>query len=470
MNEYPMNGYPMNAAKDRRQDTPKTVPLRKPDRRDLVFGLGETGLSIARYLQRIGRPARFIDTRTNPPGIAELERIDPAAEVLLAKAPRDLLTKTSRIIVSPGVPDREPLLVAARAAGIEVVSDIELFAQEARAPFVAVTGSNGKSTVTTLLALMFEAAGRKAPAGANLGNPALDLLAEPEPDAYLLELSSFQLMRTRNLPARVAVLLNISPDHLDWHASEAEYREAKYRIFREARAAVFNRQDPEAAKAIPESLPRVSFGTDAPAGKDYGILVEDGVRFLACGEQALLATDDIVLTGEHNHMNALAAIAAGRLMGLELSPMLQVLMEFPGLPHRMQLVASRDGVDYVDDSKATNVGAATAAVLSVAGPVVLIAGGDAKGGEFGDFAEAVYEKLRAAILIGRDGPAIARALKGRTTVYQAADMRTAVPIAAQLAQPGDTVLLAPACASLDQYRNYGERGFDFQRQVEALGR
>ncbi|HEX7063165.1 MAG TPA: UDP-N-acetylmuramoyl-L-alanine--D-glutamate ligase [Woeseiaceae bacterium] len=459
----------MNAAKDRTPKTQRAATLRRPGRCDLVFGLGDTGLSIARHLQRSGRPARYIDTREQPPGLEELASIDPGADVLLASAPPELLKQTSRIIVSPGVPDREPLLVAARAAGVDVISDIELFVQAARAPFVAVTGSNGKSTVTTLIGLMFEAAGKRALAGANLGRPALDLLAEPEPDAYVLELSSFQLMRTRNLPAAVAVLLNVSPDHLDWHASEAEYREAKYRIFREARAAVFNRDDPEAEKAIPGNLPRASFGAAAPGVGEYGIAEEDGVRFLAFGEQMLLAADDMALAGSHNQANALAAIAAGRLMGLDYSPMLQVLTEFPGLPHRMQLVATIDGVAYVDDSKATNIGAATASVLAVPGPIVLIAGGDAKGGEFGAFAEAVAAKLRAAILIGRDGPAIARALKGRTTVFQTADLRTALPIAAQLARPGDTVLLAPACASFDQYRNYAERGLDFRRQVEALG-
>lgn len=458
----------MNAANDRTPQ-PRRAELSTPGRRDLVFGLGATGLSVARYLRRIGRPARYIDTRRNPPGLADLENLDPGADVLLAEAPPDLLRKTTRVIVSPGVPDREPLLVAARAAGIEVLSDIELFVQEVRAPFVAVTGSNGKSTVTTLIGLMFEAAGKRALAGANLGTPALDLLDEDEPDVYVLELSSFQLMRTRELPAAVAILLNVSPDHLDWHASESEYREAKYRVFREAKAAVFNREDPEAEKAIPQRTRRTSFGTDAAAGTDYGIAIEDGVRFLARGEQMLLAADDMALAGVHNQANALAAIAAGQLMGLDYSPMLQVLMEFPGLPHRMQLVASIGGVDYVDDSKATNIAAATAAILSVPGPVVLLAGGDAKGGEFTEFARAIHEKLRAAILIGRDGPAIARALKGKTTVFQAADLRTALPIAAQLAQPGDTVLLAPACASFDQYRNYAERGLDFRRQVEALG-
>lgn len=458
----------MNAANHSKRDTTDGAAVQKTGQKDLVFGIGETGLSVARYLKRKGRAARFIDSRNDPPGLSELARIDPGADILLGQAPKSLLKSTTRIIASPGVSEKEPLLRAAREAGIEVVSDIELFVREARAPFVAVTGSNGKSTVTTLLALMFEAAGKKALAGANLGNPALDLLAGEEPELYVLELSSFQLMRTEELPAAVAVLLNVSPDHLDWHSSEAEYRAAKYRIFREAKAAVFNRDDTEAEAAIPERLPRASFGIDEPKGKSFGLAIEDGEQFLAHGEQLLLSTDDMALVGVHNHANALAALAAGRLMGLTLSPMLQVLTEFPGLPHRMQYVATVAGADYIDDSKATNIGAAIASIASIDRLVVLIAGGDAKGGDFAEFAASIHRKLRAAVLIGRDGPAIAAALKGLAPVYQAADMRTAVSIAASLAEEGDTVLLAPACASFDQYRNYAERGLDFSRAVEAL--
>ena len=423
-----------------------------------------------RQHDRPHREQGFIDTRAEPPGVDELGRILPGADVFLGKVPRGLLKSTARIIVSPGIAEREPLLAEARAAGIEVVSDIELFVQEVTAPFVAVTGSNGKSTVTSLLALMFEAAGTRALAGANLGNPALDLLAEPQPEVYVLELSSFQLMRTRNLPAQVAVLLNVSDDHLDWHASAAEYREAKYRVFREAKSAVFNRGDAEVLKAIPQKIPGVSFGADEPPARHYGLVEEVGERFLAYGEQMLLSADDIALPGGHNHLNALAALAVGRQMGLDFSPMLQVLMEFPGLPHRMQFVANLGGADYIDDSKATNVGAAIASITSVEGPVVLIAGGEGKGSDFAPFAQAVHERLKAAILIGRDGPAIARALKGLAPVYQAANMDTAVSVAASLAGPGDTVLLAPACASLDQYRNYAERGMDFRRVVEGLPR
>jgi UDP-N-acetylmuramoylalanine--D-glutamate ligase len=275
-------------------------------------------------------------------------------------------------------------------------------------------------------------------------------------------------MRTETLPAAVAVLLNVSPDHLDWHSSEAEYRAAKYRVFREAKAAVFNRDDRDAESAIPVGVPRVSFGVGEAVGKSYGLVQEDGVQYLAHGEQLLLSTEDMALVGVHNHANALAALAAGHLMGLTLSPMLQVLTEFPGLPHRMEYVATIGGADYIDDSKATNIGAAIASVASVDGLVVLIAGGDAKGGEFAEFADAIYRKLRAAVLIGRDGPRIAAALKRLAPVYQAAEMRTAVSIAASIAEEGDTVLLAPACASFDQYRNYAERGLDFRRAVEAL--
>jgi UDP-N-acetylmuramoylalanine--D-glutamate ligase len=458
----------MNTASHTRRETRGGAAARRAGARDLVFGIGETGLSVARYLKRNGRAARFVDTRTNPPGLDELADIDPDADVVLGKMTRDLLKNTARIIASPGVPDKEPLLAAARAAGIEVISDIELFAREARAPFIAVTGSNGKSTVTTLLGLMFGAAGMKALAGANLGHPALDMLALEPPELYVLELSSFQLMRTETLPAAVAVLLNISPDHLDWHSSEAEYRAAKHRIFRQAKAAVFNRDEPGAEAAIPDGVPRVSFGIGEPVGKSYGLVQENGEQYLAHGEQLLLSTGDMALVGMHNHANALAALAAGHLMGLELSPMLQVLTEFPGLPHRMEYVATIGGTDYIDDSKATNIGAAIASVASIEGLVVLIAGGDAKGGDFEAFADAIYRKLRAAVLIGRDGPRIAAALKGLAPVYQAAEMRTAVSIAASIAAEGDTVLLAPACASFDQYRNYAERGLDFRRSVEAL--
>lgn len=436
--------------------------------RELVFGLGASGLSIARFLQKKGIAADYFDTRIEPPGLDELQELHPDGVIVLGQQTEALLDNRARIICSPGVPDDEPLLADARDAGIQVISDIELFVAEAEAPYVAVTGSNGKSTVTTLLALMCQASGCDALAGANLGEPALDLLDQPKPDFYVLELSSFQLARTSSLPARVAVLLNISPDHLDWHASEEEYREAKYRVFAQAEACVFNRADPESETRIGDEVPRVSFGLDTPEEDQYGLVTDTGETFLARGEQLLLDVDDVALVGAHNHANALAALAAGELMGLELPAMLQVLNEFPGLPHRMQLVADVGGVRYVNDSKATNVGAAVASVRSIEGPVVLIAGGLGKGGDFGQLADAVHEYLQAAILIGADAPAIANALDGLTSVHREKDMRTAVRRAAEVAAEGDTVLLAPACASFDQYSSFEKRGEDFCNQVEAL--
>jgi len=431
-------------------------------------GLGATGLSIARYLQRGDMKAMFFDSRDEPPGIDELAEICPDAEILLGDI--DLPKGIKRVIASPGVPDSHPLLAAAKQNKIDVVSDIELFSEETAAPFIAVTGSNGKSTVTTLLYHMCRSGGRNVLAGGNLGEPALDLLSQNQPDVYVLELSSFQLHRTQNLPAEVAVLLNISPDHLDWHADEDEYRQSKYRVFREARAAVINRADPEALNYTNHCDRVVSFGLDAPKDGQYGLRIDDGQAYLARGETLLLSCGELVMYGLHNQLNALAALAAGELLGLDIAAMLQVLVEFPGLPHRMQFVARVGAVDYINDSKATNVAAAVASIESVDTMLVLVAGGDGKGGDFDDLADAVVDKLRAAVLIGKDAEKIAHTLDTVKPVSFADTMDTAVSMAADCAESDDTVLLAPACASLDQYSNYMERGDSFCKAVEALRR
>ncbi len=437
-----------------------------PSAKDFVLGLGATGLSIARYLRRNRLDATYFDTRDAPPGIDELRELCPDAEVLLGDA--SLPDTVSRIIASPGIADSHPLLADARAANIEVVSDIELFAREARAPFIAVTGSNGKSTVTTLLDYMCKAAGLTVYAGGNLGEPALDLLDREPPDIYVLELSSFQLQRTQTLPAEVSVLLNVSPDHLDWHSDEDEYRRSKYRVYREAQTAVFNRADPDVAKYVAHLHKVRSFGLDEPKPGHYGIRVEDGETYLARGESLLLSTRDLALLGRHNQANALAALAAGELAGLDMSPMLQVLCEFGGLAHRMQFVGRRRSVSYVNDSKATNVAAAIASVESVDGTIVLIAGGVGKGADFSTLAVALRNKLRAAVLIGEDAQALAAALETVGPVSFASDMEDAVRQAASIAEYDDTVLLAPACASLDQFSNYAERGDAFADAVRRL--
>jgi len=406
--------------------------------KDLVVGLGATGLSIARYLKRNDANAIFFDSRNKPPGLDELRELYPNPEVRLGddKLPKGI----SRIIASPGVADSHPLLKKARKKKVEVLSDIELFAREAKKPFVAVTGSNGKSTVTTLLYHMCRADGRDVLAGGNLGEPALDLLDRDAPDIYVLELSSFQLQRTHKLPAEVALLLNVSPDHLDWHADESEYRAAKYRIFDDVDAAVISRGDEEAAEKAKHCSRIISFGLDEPEEGQYGIREEDGEMYLARGDVLLLSIK------------------------------VQVLIEFPGLPHRMQFVARIGAVDYINDSKATNVAAAVASINSVDSMLVLIAGGDGKGGEFNELAEAIEGKLRGAVLIGKDAERIAHALDTVMPVHFAENMESAVHMAATCAESDDTVLLAPACASLDQYDNYMARGDAYCEAVEALGR
>ena len=436
--------------------------------RVLVYGLGNTGLSVARHLARAGDEALFVDSRAKPPGVDELMRIRPDAELVLGETPPALLDGIERVIASPGIADRDPLLAAARERGIEVVSDVQVFVEQSRAPFVAVTGSNGKSTVTTLLGLMCEAAGLTAWAGANLGEPALDLLAKDTPDLYVLELSSFQLQRTASLPAKVAVLLNISPDHLDWHRDEHEYREAKYRILREAEAVVINRADAAMRERVSAGQTCRSFALDAPRRQNWGIVPRDGRDWLARGDEALIDASALRLVGLHNRENALAALAAGDLLGLELAAMRSVLESFPGLPHRMQFVRELDGVRYINDSKATNVAAAVASVLSVAGPVVLLAGGPGKGGDFGALADQVHDRLRAAVLIGEDAARIEAAFAGRVPVARAASMAAAVAAARERAEPGDTVLLAPACASFDMFDNYLARGDAFSAAAREL--
>jgi len=436
--------------------------------KDLVVGLGATGLSIARYLKRNDADAIFFDSREEPPGLDELDEIWPDAEVLLGeiKFPKGV----SRIIASPGISDSHSLLKNARKKKVEVLSDIELFARDAKQPFVAVTGSNGKSTVTTLLYHMCRADGRQVLAGGNLGEPALDLLDKVAPDIYVLELSSFQLQRTQKLPAQVALLLNVSPDHLDWHTDEDEYRAAKYRVFDDVDSAVINRADETAAEKAKHCGRVISFGLDVPEDDQYGIREEDGEKYLACGDVLLLSVRDLALYGLHNQLNALAALATGDLIGLDMAAMLQVLIEFPGLPHRMQFVARIGAVDYINDSKATNVAAAVASINSVDSMLVLVAGGDGKGGDFGDLAEAIEGRLRGAVLIGKDAEKIAHALDTVMPVHFAENMESAVHMAATCAESDDTVLLAPACASLDQYDNYIARGDAFCKAVEALQR
>lgn len=431
----------------------------------LVVGLGKTGLSAVRALLSLGAEVAVTDTRPNPPGLAELQHDFPTAPCYLGGFPAAIFAGAQRLLVSPGVPLQTPAVAAAAARGVPLWGDIELFARLAQAPVAAITGSNGKSTVTTLLGLMAEQASVRVAVGGNLGTPTLDLLARPAVELYVLELSSFQLASTYSLNARVATVLNISPDHLDWHPGLEAYRQAKQRIFRGDGWMVLNADDP-AVVAMAESDRRIlRFTLAAPGPGDFGLRRHDGELWLARGGDCWLRTGELQLSGDHNLANALAALCLGHALGLAREPMLAALRTFTGLPHRTQLILEHKGVRWYDDSKGTNVGATLAAVNGLPGRLVLIAGGDGKGQDFNPLGAALAPKVHDLVLIGRDAPAIAAAVDRRVAVHQADSMARAVAVAAQLAEPGDSVLLSPACASFDMFSNYEERGRVFAAEV-----
>lgn len=434
----------------------------------LVLGMGGTGVSFARYLAARGARALFADTRAFPPGMAAIRAAMPGAAILGNGVPAVLPAGVDRVVVSPGVDLRLPVLAEARQRGLPVLSDIDLFVAEASAPITAVTGSNGKSTVTSMVGAMLEAAGVTAGVGGNLGTPALELLA-PDVRHYVLELSSFQLERSAPVPTASAVVLNITPDHLDIHGDMAAYTAAKARIYARCQLAVVNRDLPELATMVPAGTPTVGFGLGPPAPGDFGLLEVAGGPCLARGTEALMPVTELTVTGRHNVANALAALALASVAGAGLHDLLPGLRAYRPLPHRMALVTRRRGVTWIDDSKATNVGAAVTSIGSVDGPLVLIAGGDGKGASFETVAAALRGRECAAVLLGRDRDLIASALAGVCPVHRANDMAGAVQAAAALARPGWTVLLAPACSSLDMFRDYADRGAAFSAAITGLG-
>jgi UDP-N-acetylmuramoylalanine--D-glutamate ligase len=436
----------------------------------VVVGLGKTGASCLRYLARHGVPAAATDSRSSPPGLSELGDLARTLDIRLGGFDLSLLDDASQLLMSPGVSLDEPIAREARSRGIEVVGDIELFARAVRAPVVGITGTNGKSTVTSLVASMAIAAGRRVLAGGNLGVPALDLLDQPTPDLYVLELSSFQLETTSSLELEAAVVLNVTSDHMDRYTSLQEYARAKARIFARAAAVVLNADDAlVAAMRGRTTAPTVTFSTQR-ADADYALAREGAQIFLCRRGETVLDIAAMKITGLHNAANALAALAMGDAIGLPLEAMRSALEAFPGLPHRSAWVADIAGVRYVDDSKGTNVGATMAAVAGIPGRLVMIAGGQGKGQDFAPLAAAFKDKVRHAVLIGVDAPAIKQAIEGVCSVEFAGSMADAVTAAARVAQPQDTVLLSPACASLDMFRDYGHRGDEFAAAVRGLER
>jgi UDP-N-acetylmuramoylalanine--D-glutamate ligase len=431
----------------------------------VVVGMGKSGYSATRYLRTQGMAVAVTDSRAEPPELARLKAMGSEITMRVGGFDSTLLDGAELVVVSPGVAMQGPFFDAARARGLPLVGDIELFARAARAPVAAITGTNGKSTVTTLLAQMAQKSGLRVAAGGNLGAPALDLL-DGSVQLYVLELSSFQLETTRSLRPAAATVLNVTPDHLDRYADVDSYAAAKARIFEHCEIAVINLDDPLVAAMVGGGQRSLSFSLRADIGADFALRrSDDGEWWLMRAGQPLLALSQMKINGLHNAANALAALALGEALGLVREACVQTLREFPGLPHRAQWVAQIGSVRYINDSKGTNVGATLAAVAGMSGPLIVIAGGEGKGQDFAPLRAAFAGKVRAVVLIGRAARVLEATLDGVTQTHHSNTLDEAVDIASRLAQPGDTELLSPACASLDMFRDYAHRGSVFAAAV-----
>ena len=449
-------------------------------RKVLVLGLGDTGLSMAKWLSRAGADVRVADTRASPPRLAALQASLPNVPAECGPFRDESFAGQDLIAISPGVPLAEPRVRRALAAGTRALGDVELFAQATGkgARVIAVTGTNGKTTVTSLAGSMARAAGSDCEVAGNIGPAVLDALMRREdsgkaPDLWVLELSSFQLETSDSLAAAAATVLNVSEDHLDRYRGIDDYAAAKARIFSGGGLQVLNRDDPRSLAMAQPGRRTVTFGLGAPRGdEDWGVIERGGEHWLAQGANALLAVREMKLAGLHNAANALAALALCRGLGLPLEPLLQALREFKGLPHRVEPVGEAQGVRWYDDSKGTNVGATVAALAGLAhggAKVILIAGGEGKGQDFSPLKAAVARSARALVLIGRDAPLIEAAVAGvGVPVLRAVSMEEAVALAGGSARPGDAVLLSPACASFDMFRDYRHRGEVFRLAVERV--
>jgi UDP-N-acetylmuramoylalanine--D-glutamate ligase len=455
----------------------------------LVLGLGESGLACARWCARQGARVRVADTRAAPPYLDELRRRVPAADFVPGEFDKSLLAGIDLLALSPGLSGGLMVVIHARAAGIPVVGEIELFAQGLRelgtVPVLAITGTNGKTTTTALTGHLLRATGKTAGVAGNISPAALTALMDAQdagalPQVWVLELSSFQLETTETLFPAAATVLNISDDHLDRYIDLDEYASAKARIFKSAGDApgiqVLNRDDTRVCRMVLPDRAIISFGLDAPAAEDdFGLRQNRGEPWLVQGDRFLLPVSELPLAGLHNAANAMAALALCSSLGFDASALLPALRSFRGLPHRVEEIAELDGVSWYDDSKGTNVGATVAALTGIGGQltgrkVVVILGGDGKGQDFSPLRKAVARHARAAVLIGRDGPLIEKAIgaAANVTIESARDMDDAVSRARALARPGDAVLLSPACASFDMFRNYEHRAQVFIAAVRAL--
>lgn len=434
----------------------------------LVAGLGASGLAAARYLKAQGKSVVVIDSRPMPPGARALHAESP--EIVIAPETLDAgwLAHATELVLSPGLSVDLPLVAAAKQRGIDVIGELELFARAATAPVIAITGSNGKSTVTTLVAHLLKAQGFRAPAGGNLGPPALELLDAGPVDAYVVEVSSFQLETTVSLRPFAAALLNVSPDHIDRHGSLEAYAAIKASLLARAEHAVVNFDDPlvrPLAETHPAAIP---VSVEQELARGWSVIGHRGERWLARDLRPLIAASSLPIPGRIGEANVLAALALTETLGGDTGTALAALPAYRGLPHRLALVAERNGVRYIDDSKGTNVGATVAALAGDPSPTVLIAGGRSKGTDFTPLAEAVSDQVRAVILIGEAAAELEALLADRVAVHRADSIDAAVEQAAAIAVAGDRVLLSPACASQDMFIDYRERGCAFARAVREL--
>lgn len=448
-------------------DTTSMSAQYKQAKTTVIAGLSQTGFSVALYLLKRGLPVAITDSREQPPALEKLMAMYPEVEVHCGGFDVSLLRAAAELVVSPGIPLDDPFVQQARYMGVPVIGDIELFAREANAPVIAVTGSNGKSTVVSLVNEMARTAGKRVQLGGNIGVPALDVLQNPAPDLYVLELSSFQLDTTHSLKPSAAVVLNVSPDHMDRYASFDDYLRSKMSIYQNAKVAIVNADD-ELASRVSGAAKTTRYGLMGTMDCDFHLELYQDQSWLAQRGRRLIRSNELKMPGLHNVSNALAALALGDAVGLPMVAMLETLRKFTGLPHRTQFVRDQDGVRWYNDSKGTNVGATLAAIGGFSGPLVLIAGGVGKGQDFTALKQAVADKCHSVVLIGEDAAVIEKALSGASEIKHADSMESAVEIAQSLARAGDTVLLSPACASFDMFSGFEARGDAFTTAVKNL--
>ena len=434
----------------------------------LVVGLGETGLSCIRHLAGSRRRVVAVDSREHPPNRAAVESEFPEVDVRCGRFSVPLFGTAEEIVVSPGVSVREPALRAAAECGVPIIGDIELFSREVDAPVVAITGSNGKSTVTSLVAAMARADGIRVGAGGNLGPPALSLLGR-EHELYVLELSSFQLETTSELRPAAATVLNISADHMDRYESIDEYIAAKRRVICTDTVVIANLDDTLASRLGRDRRETIGFSTRGHPDARWQVAGRgETARIMRCG-RAVMPVGSVPLPGMHNVANVLAAFALGDAIGLDIDSMASAVVSYVGLPHRCETVATHRGVRWINDSKGTNVGATVAAIEGVGarGPLVLLAGGVGKGADFSPLRAPVSRHVRCAVLIGQDAVRLDETLRGCTEIRHASDLAAAVDVASAVAREGDSVLFSPACASFDMFPDFEARGDAFRRLVIA---